>query len=192
MRFTSDTYTIHRKFFMLVGGKYYVYNSEGKLIFFSQKKPWKLKEEIRVYLDESMTQELLLIQARSIVDFSTLYDIIDSHTKEKIGILKRKGWESLVQDSWEYLDANEHLLATLEEDSILFSFLRRFVTSWIPQVYYAKEKKKDETLAIYKQMFHPFFLKFRVTILSPAFKKIDPRLLLAAGILLIGIEPGSI
>src|SRR5690349_19157229 len=93
-------YTIRRKVFTLLGAKFHIYDPQGKLVGFSQQKAFKLKEDIRVYADEAKTDERLIILARQIVDFGAAYDVIDAKTQQKVGALKRKGWTSIVRDSW--------------------------------------------------------------------------------------------
>ena len=41
-----------------------MYDGRGALIGLSKQKAFKLKEDIRFYTDETMTEERLLIQAR--------------------------------------------------------------------------------------------------------------------------------
>ncbi|NIA15532.1 MAG: hypothetical protein GWP08_15830 [Nitrospiraceae bacterium] len=54
-----------------------------------------------------MQTELLCIQARSILDFSAAYDVVDSTTGEKAGALKRKGLKSILRDAWIIMDADD-------------------------------------------------------------------------------------
>ena len=51
-------------------GKIRLYSPDGVLVLYCQQKMFRLKEDIRVYSDEDMSQELLYIQARNIIDFS--------------------------------------------------------------------------------------------------------------------------
>ena len=110
----ASNYTIRRKILTLVGAKFHVYDDQERLILFSRQKGFKLKEDIRVYSDESMSEERLLIQARSIIDFSAAYDVVDPVAGEKVGALRRRGWHSIGRDSWEFLDANDTPIATLQ------------------------------------------------------------------------------
>ena len=45
---------------------------------FSEQKMFRLREDIRVYSDESKSQEVLSIKARQILDFSAAYDVVDT------------------------------------------------------------------------------------------------------------------
>ena len=184
--FSDNQYMIRRKFLTVFGAKFHVYNTTGELILFSKQKAFKLKEDIRVFADESMDVERLVIKARQVVDFSAAYDVVDPSENRKIGALRRKGWKSLVRDSWEFLDENDQPIAVVEEDSLFMSLLRRFLTNLIPQSFHVKQNEK--VLITYKQNFNPFVLKIKVSIEPDSRDVIDPRLALAGGILLAAIE----
>ena len=183
---SDNQYVIRRKFLTVFGAKFHVYNTTGELILFSKQKAFKLKEDIRVFADESMDVERLVIKARQVVDFSAAYDVVDPSENRKIGALRRKGWKSLVRDSWEFLDENDQPIAVVEEDSLFMSLLRRFLTNLIPQSFHVKQNER--VLITYKQNFNPFVLKIKVSIEPDGRDVIDPRLALAGGILLAAIE----
>ncbi len=184
--FSDNQYMIRRKILTIFGAKFHVYNTAGELILFSKQKAFKLKEDIQIFADESMAVERLAIKARQIVDFSAAYDVVDPSENRKIGALRRKGWKSLVRDSWEFLDENDQLIAVVEEDNLFLSLLRRFLCNLIPQSYHVKQNER--MLITYKQNFNPFVLKINVSIDPDSRDVIDPRLALAGGILLAAIE----
>ena len=122
--FQFNRYLLKRQVFALTG-KFRIYDPNGQLVLFSQQKMFKLKEDIRVFTDESMTQELLLIQARQIIDFSAAYDVIDPAYNQKVGVLRRKGFRSILRDEWEILDVNDQPAGVLIEDNPTRAMLRR-------------------------------------------------------------------
>lgn len=184
--FNDNEYLIRRKVFTVLGAKFHVYDTKDNIVLFSQQKAFKLKEDIRVYSDESKEQERLVIQARQILDFSAAYDVVDPVEGRKLGALRRKGWASMVRDSWEFLDENDRSVAQIEEDSMMLALVRRFVTNLIPQSFQASANGR--MLAKYKQNFNPFVFKLRVLLEPAAREVLDPRMFLAAGILLAAIE----
>ena len=113
--FTTPRYTVRKKFFSLVGAKFHVYGPDETLLAFSEQKAFKLKEDIRIYTDESMSQELLCINARSVIDFSASYDVMDSSTGEKVGVLQRKGQKSMFKDEWIMKNKDEQELGLIKE-----------------------------------------------------------------------------
>ena len=133
--FQFDRYLLKRQVFALTG-KFRIYDPAENLVLFSEQKMFRLREDIRVYADEAKTQEVLMIKARQIIDFSAAYDVIDSLSGQKVGALRRKGWRSLLRDEWEILDANDQVIGMLFEDSMGRALLRRFLLgSFLPQNY---------------------------------------------------------
>lgn len=184
--FTDRQYLIRRKVFTVLGAKFHIYDADGDLVLFSKQKAFKLKEDIRVYTDESMAEERLMIRARNVIDFSAAYDVIDSATNRKVGALRRKGMKSLIRDSWEILDEEDRLIAPLQEDSTAMAMVRRFLSNLVPQKFHATVDGK--VLLRYRQHFNPFIFKTEVSLLPGSEEVIDPLLALAAGILLVAVE----
>ncbi len=179
------SYLIRRKVFTLLGAAFHIYDFEGNLIAYSRQKAFKLKEDIRIYADESKQTEILMIKARRIMDFSAAYDVIDPTSGEVIGTWQRKGWSSLVRDNWELHAVDGTTLASVKEDSMALALIRRFLTNIIPQDYHLAPAD-GIGFAKYTQNFNPFVFKLKVS-LSPDLA-IDSRLVLAGGILLTAIE----
>lgn len=184
--FQHNQYLVRRKVFTIAGAKFHVFDPAGNLVFFSRMKAFKLREDIRLYHDESMNRELLLIKARQIIDFSAAYDIFDAATREKVGVFKRKGLKSILRDEWFIMDAGDREIGVIREDSLLKSLLRRFLTNLIPQTYHAEIQ--GTTVCIYKQNFNPFVLKLNVDFSMDTRSLFDRRLGIAGAILLGAIE----
>lgn len=185
-RFSHSTYLIRRRILSLLGGKFEIYDPAGNVALFSKMKAFKLKEDIRLYTDETMTAELISIQARKILDFSAAYDVVDSATGRKIGALKRKGWKSLMRDEWIIMDANDNEIGGIQEDNAFVAFIRRFVTNLIPQTF--NVQLGGQPVAEFKQNFNPFVSKLTLDFSLDVQRRLDPRLGIAAGVLLCAIE----
>ncbi len=184
--FQYSTYLLKRQAIALTG-RFRIYDPLGNLVLFSEQKMFKLREDIRVYSDESKTQEVLLIQARQIIDFSAAYDVIDAGTQMKVGALRRKGWRSMMRDEWEVLDVNDQPLGLLLEDSVGYALLRRLLLgSLLPQNY---DVLFGETrVADLKQRFNLFRYELDLDFSMDTAQRLDRRLGIAAGILLAAIE----
>lgn len=184
--FQHPQYVLKRQVFALAG-KFRFYDPAGNLVMFSEQKMFRLREDIRVYSDESKTQEVLTIKARQILDFSAAYDVMDSTMQQKAGALRRKGLRSILRDEWEVLDPNDAVIGMLFEDSIGLALLRRLVLGWLlPQNY-------DITVggvrvADLRQRFNPFQYTLELDLSMDSAKKLDPRLGIAAAILLAAVE----
>ncbi len=184
--FEHSSYLIRRKVFTFLGAAFHLYDSVGTVIGFCKQKAFKLKEDIRIYTDESCTDELLVILARNVVDFSASYDVVDPRAGEGVGTLRRRGFKSMLRDEWILLDAAGAEIGTIIEDSMIMALVRRFLTNIIPQGFTALAGQTE--VATYKQNFNPFVSKLDVKLNPSAHEHIDPRLLLAGGILLGAIE----
>jgi uncharacterized protein YxjI len=184
--FQYDRYLLKRQVLALTG-RFRFYNPSGMLVMFSEQKMFKLKEDIRVFADEAKTQELLQIQARQIVDFSAAYDVIDSTTSSKVGVLRRKGFRSMLRDEWELLDAGDQPLGVLYEDSLRLALLRRFLLgTFLPQNY--DLTIGGQRVADLRQRFNLFRYELELDFSMDLTHQLDRRLGLAAGILLAAIE----
>ncbi len=182
----KQEYMIRRKVLTILGAKFHVFNANGEVIGFSKQKAFKLKEDIRIFADESMADERLLIQARQVIDFGAAYDVVDSKEGTKVGALRRKGFTSLVRDSWEFLDSNDVPVGKISEDSLLLATIRRWLINFLPQNY-SILTGDGQSVGTFRQNWNPFVYKLHVEIL-PGQSPIDQRLMLAGGILLAAIE----
>jgi uncharacterized protein YxjI len=184
--FQYNRYLLKRQVLALTG-KFRLYAPEGQLVMYSQQKMFRLKEDIRVYNEESMTQELLYIQARQIIDFSAAYDVIDSQSGMRAGVLRRKGFRSMLRDEWEVLDSNEQPLGILIEDNLTQALLRRFLLGrWLPQNY--DILISESRVADLRQRFNLFRYELDIDFSMDSAQRLDRRLGIAAAILLGTIE----
>lgn len=184
--FQFKNYLLKRQVFALTG-KFRIYGPNDELLLFSQQKMFKLREDIRVYNDENKSQELLLIQARNIIDFSAAYDVIDAPTGQKIGTLRRKGLKSMLQDEWDVLDTQDQAVGLLFEDNMGLAMLRRFLLgSLLPQNY--DMTIGQERVADLRQKFNPFAYQLTMDFSMDVGNRLDKRIGIAAAILLATIE----
>lgn len=180
----ARVFTIRRKVFVLFGAQFQIFDEENNLIGMSKQKAFKLKEDIRVFADEKMTDERMMIKARSILDFSSAYDVIKTATQELMGTYKRKGWSSMLRDSWLLMDPSGNEVGKIEEDSMMLAMLRRLIFKFIPQTF--KLKVNGEEWVSFKTSWNPFVHRMTVTIHDDC--DLDPLLVLAGGVLLVAVE----
>lgn len=184
--FAGRTFRIRQKLFSLSSKMFYVEDASGAVVGFCKQKYFKLKDDVRLYTDESMATELMTIKARSILDFSVAFDVVDSSTGGKVGALKRKGWKSILKDEWILMDASDQEIGRIKEDSLLLATMRRFVTNLIPQKYIFVFDTHEIGSA--KQNFNFFAPKLALDFSADLTDRLDRRLGVAAGLLLIAIE----
>jgi uncharacterized protein YxjI len=184
--FQFPTYLLRRQAIALTG-KFRFYDPAGRMIMFSEQKMFRLREDIRVYADESKTQEVLSIKARQIMDFSAAYDVVDTELNQKAGALRRKGLRSFLRDEWEVLDANDNVIGQLFEDSVGLALLRRLLLgTWLPQNY--DLTIGDMRVADLKQNFNFFRYELNLDFSMDLNRRLDRRVGIAAGILLAAVE----
>jgi len=183
--FQHREYLFRRKVFKLFGGAFHVYDENRNLLFYSKQKAFKLREDFRIYSDERQTEGLLTIKTPQILDFGATYNVHDTTTGEDVGAIKRKALKSIFKDEWIFLSNKGQEIGKLTERSIARALLSRYI-NLIPQTYVIISEDGREIAEI-KQHFNPFVLKYSMTILESE-PSIDRRLLVAAGVLLAGIE----
>ncbi|MBW3566301.1 MAG: hypothetical protein KY459_16465 [Acidobacteria bacterium] len=179
-------YLLRRKVLKLFGGAFHIYDGSGNLVLYSEMKAFKLKEDIRLYASEQMQSELLTISARTWADISTIYDVVDGQTRERVGCIQRKGLRSILRDEWIIMDPAEKPVAVIREDSALLAIVRRAGGSLIPQKYHMTMNGAE--VATMTQRFNPFVYKLDVDFSPDTMRRLDRRLGIAAAILLAAIE----
>ncbi len=177
--FEVDSYVIRRQFFKVFGAGFHIYGDDDNLLAYCKQKAFKLKEDIRIFEDEEQSRPLLTIQARQAIDWSASYDIVDATTGSKVGAARRKGFTSLVRDSWEILDADDQPVDKLQEDSTGLALARRFLSNLIPQSFHLGSGVR------FKQRFNPIVYRMHVDMNRA---EIDRRLVLGVAVLIAAIE----
>ncbi|GMV89912.1 MAG: hypothetical protein AMXMBFR81_28430 [Chthonomonas sp.] len=183
-RLQSRTFVLKRKIMKLVGADFLIFDDQDRLVLFVHQMGFKLKEDIRAYTDETKQVEVMRIAARQVVDFASAYDVFDSATGQRIAVLQRMGWKSMLRDEWSVCGPNEVEVGKMVEDSMVMAVIRRFVSNLVPQNYdllIGGERHVD-----FKQNFNPF--TYHLNIVVERRDVLDPRVALAAAVLLAAIE----
>lgn len=184
----GERYTIRRKVFVLFGASFEIYDAKNAVIGYCRQKAFKLKEDIRICTDAAMTSELMRIQARSIIDFAATYDLkLPDGTL--IGSLRRKGFASIVRDSWMVFDPAGTQIAVLQEDSTGMALVRRFLplgNVLFPSRFHLVGGD-GRVLAKFRQHMNIFVYRLGITVLVED-DQIDDLLVLATGCLIAAIE----
>ena len=179
--FEMDNYIIQTKFWRFLGGAFWFKDLNDQKIAYCKQKRFKLKEDLVLYTDETCSQPLLQIKARSVIDLASTYDVIDLSTGEHIGSTKRKFLKSIFKDSWKLLDSQGNQYGELIEDSM--ALLRRFIPL-IPAKFHF-EIPGNEGITLHQQ-FNPFIKKTVITI--PPGHPMDRRMIVAIALLNSAIE----
>jgi hypothetical protein len=84
------------------------------------------------------------------------------------------------------LDSNGTQVAVVKEDSGMLALVRRFLFNLIPQTFVLSNENGD--LGKMKQRFNPFINVYDVDLRPTENKEFNPRLGIAAAVLLLAIE----
>ena len=187
--YEHDKFEARRQVFKLLGAAFHLRTADGELLAYSKQKAFKLKEDIRVYSDEAMTDELLYIQADRVMDWSAAYRVTDSKTGEVVGLLRRKGWSSMFRDSWEILNSVGNPLGRVIEDSGWKAMARRLIdlaSILLPQTFLIQVD--GQTVATMRQNHNVFAPKFFVDLSLDELGLLPRPLAVATVVLLLAIE----
>ncbi len=187
--YQHDHFLAQRQVFKLLGAAFRLKTADGRLLAYTKQKAFKLREDIHVYSDEAQTVELLHIRADRIIDFSAAYSVVDSHTGEHVGSLRRKGWSSMFRDSWELLDPQGNVRGRVVEDSSWKALMRRTVeiaSVFLPQTFLIQID--GQTVATMQQNFLGIPPRYTVDLSHDIEGKLPRPLAVATVILLLAIE----
>jgi len=102
----------------------------GPIAFVRQKK-LAIREDIRFFADESESEELFRIKARSVLDTGgSRYDVLAADAS-RIGVLHHT-LRSILRTRWSIQDAEEQELAIAEERSAVMAIARRLI-DFVPE-----------------------------------------------------------
>lgn len=186
----GERYTVRRKILTVLGAKFHVYDEQGQVVAFCHQKAFKLREDIRLYTDETMAETLLLLRARSVIDFGVTLDVV-LPDGSSLGSMRRKGMRStFVRDEWQIFDPSDRRVATLSELGSFAPFARRFIDNaavFLPQKFSMVRESDGAEIARYRQHFHPMVYRLGISPIRED-EHLDDLLILAAGCLIAAIE----
>jgi len=189
-RFSYDHYLFRRKVFRVFGGEFNIYDPAGNLVLHAEQKAFKLKEDMRLYSDEGQINEILSIKTGQILDIGATYEVTDSRSAQTVGYLRRSGLKSIfARDEWLISDSQKQEIGLIQEDSLFMGLVRRLIGSLaflFPQRYTVS--MGGGPVALFRQHFNPFILKYDLDLSQDNEKRLDRRLAITAGILLCAIE----
>ncbi len=99
-----------------IGTRIRVKDATGRQVAYVRKKKFKLKEDVRVYEDESQSRLLFRMKADRMLDFSARYAISgpDGHP---IGAVGRRGMKSLWNSAYVLADAGATEAGSIREEN---------------------------------------------------------------------------
>ncbi|MFG0245838.1 MAG: hypothetical protein ACF8MF_07310 [Phycisphaerales bacterium JB052] len=190
MKSHGERYTIRRKVFKIFGAAFHVYDEHGSVVGYCKQKAFKLREDIKLYTGEDMSDMLLSLKTQSIIDFGATYTVTLPDGTQ-LGSLRRKGLKSsFVRDEWLLFDMNNDEIGRVRETGSFAPFARRYldyVSILLPQRYEVTRSRDQKNIANLRQHFNPFIFRLGVSILDED-DEIDDLLILGASCLIAAIE----
>ena len=158
-----NQYLIREKFLKIFGNKFHIMDEHNQLYGFCEQKRFRIKEDIRLYDDESKNNEWLVIKQRNIVDAWGGFDILDPKEGTLLGTVRRKFWKSILRTKWQVLDPDGNDIGMLLEDSMAQAIARRVFLGILPKKYTLHTMGNDNPITM-RQKFNPIISKLIVNI----------------------------
>ncbi|MEQ8850292.1 MAG: hypothetical protein RIB32_00755 [Phycisphaerales bacterium] len=185
----GEQYTVRRKILKIFGAAFHVYNADGSLAGYCKQKAFKLREDIRIFTDESCSTELLVLRTQQIIDFGATYEVT-LPTGEKVGSLRRKGMKSsFVRDEWLVFDDEGAEIGSIREMGSFAPIARRYIdnaAAFFPQRFEVL-RSDGVPVARIRQHFNWFVYRLGLAVLADD-EQFDELLLLGATCLIAAIE----
>ena len=158
-----NQYLIREKFLKIFGNKFHSMDENGQLYGFCEQKRFRIKEDIRLYDDESKNNEWLVIKQRNLVDAWGGFDIFDPKAGSLLGTVRRKFWKSILRTKWQVLDPDGNDIGMLLEDSMAQAIARRVFLGILPKKYTLHTMGNNNPITM-RQKFNPIIRKLIVNI----------------------------
>ena len=86
-------------------------------VLFVKQKVLALREDIRIFSDQSESREVYNIKAEQILDFNTRYNFYDSKSSQHLGSVKARGWRSIWSATYHIDDPQQKQMMYIKEDN---------------------------------------------------------------------------
>ncbi len=105
-----------RKKVLAIANQYRIEDAKGSMLGYSRQKIIRIKENIKIFADDSMTNELFRIQQEQIMDMWGTFAVVDSATDTVVLKLRRQAISSgFYVDEYLLLDANGQTVGRVAE-----------------------------------------------------------------------------
>lgn len=165
-------------------------DTPGAPFCFVRQKPFKFKEDIRFFTDESRNVELMRIKARQRFDPRARYDVV-SADGTKIGEIQKVFGASLLRSTYSLFDASGQEAATVTEKNVWVALLRRLVgfipyienvASWLPIPYDFIFQRGGSTVGEHRRQLWKLIDVYTIDMSGDPERTIDRRLVLALAV----------
>jgi len=164
--------------------------SPGQPFAFVRQKPYRFKEDIRFYADESRSTELIRVKARQRFDPAAKYDVVAADGSS-IGYIQKVFGKSLLRSTYMLYDGEGRELATVTEQSLAVALLRRLVgyipyignyANWLPIPYHFVFLRDGVELGTHRRQLWKLTDRYTIDLSADVGRSIDRRLVLAIAV----------
>ena len=190
-----DRFILRQKFRFVVNEYHFSLpvgeDAPGPPFCYVRQRPFKFKEDIRFYSDESRTRELMRIKARHRFDPRARYDVTAADGST-IGAIQKVFGQSLLRSTYTLSDPTGRELATVTEESMWVALLRRIVgfipyienvAPWLPIPYHFVFTSPDGTkLGTHRRQLWKLVDTYTIDVSEDRDHVLDRRLVLALAV----------
>jgi uncharacterized protein YxjI len=165
----------------------------GAPVAFVRQKRMAIREDIRFFADESESEELFRIKARSILDIGgARYDVVAADGSP-IGRLEHLFKQSLLRSTWRIVGADESEVAVARERNQVLAIARRVVDflpygEWLPIPYDFVIADGAHELGHFTRKFLSMRDRYVLDLSNDSDRRVDRRLAIALGIALDALQ----
>ena len=162
----------------------------GPPFCFVRQAPFKFKEDIRFYTDQSRQHELMRIKARQRFDPRARYNVT-APDGSKIGEIQKVFGRSLLRSTYTMYDANGQEVAIATEKNLWVALFRRLVgfipyienfANWLPIPYHFVFQRDGVPLGYHRRHMWKFVDAYTIDLSEDREHSLDRRLVLAMAV----------
>jgi uncharacterized protein YxjI len=165
-------------------------DAPGPPFCFVQQKRFKFKEDIRFYVDDSRTNELMRIKARQRFDPAARYDVTTPEG-DPIGQIQKVFGTSLLRSTYILYDSSGAEVARVTEKNLLVALFRRLIgfipqlgnfANWLPIPYHFVFQREGIDLGVHRRHLWKLADIYTIDLTSDPQHTLDRRLALATAV----------
>jgi uncharacterized protein YxjI len=169
--------------------------SPGEPVCFVEQKRMALKEDLRVFTDDTKSVEVFRFKARQVWDPRAVYNVTDPHGAP-IGGLQKVFGKSLLRSTWRLLDPSGGVIAWAQERSFGVALFRRLVgfipylgdfADWLPIRYHFDFYAGEQSVGSFERRFG-IRDRYILDLSGDAERRIDRRVAIALAVAMDALQ----
>lgn len=112
----QNYYKIRKKVIALTN-QYWIEDARGATLGYTKQKLLRIKEDIRIFNDATMTGELFRLQQEQVLDFCGNFAVVDSYTNTLVGKVRRNIMSGIAADEYLLFDPTGLQIGRVFEES---------------------------------------------------------------------------